>query len=95
MLLLNIFSIKIFLICKFFFQEGSRYNALHIAAKAMNAELCNMILTIVGNPAFVQRLYGSDSDADACEVSRTNTLVTERAVHERSLFEAPFHHTGS
>lgn len=50
-------------------QEGSRYNALHVAAKAMNPQLCDMILTTVGDPAFVNKLYGGDSDDECCKVS--------------------------
>ncbi|XP_041969044.1 ankyrin repeat and LEM domain-containing protein 2 homolog [Aricia agestis] len=48
-------------------QEGARFNALHVAARAMNAEMCNLILTTVGDPSFVQLLYGADTDSEACK----------------------------
>ncbi|KOB72692.1 Uncharacterized protein OBRU01_11933 [Operophtera brumata] len=66
-------------------QEGSRYNALHVAAKAMNAELCDLVLTTVGSASFVQRLYGSDADALACEVIPTTLLLR---VQEGSRYNA-------
>ncbi|XP_063622788.1 ankyrin repeat and LEM domain-containing protein 2 [Cydia splendana] len=58
-------------------QEGSRYNALHVAAKALNAEMCNLVLTTVGNPAFVQTLYGLDADADCCKVRILTTISSQ------------------
>lgn len=45
----------------FHFQEGSRYNALHVAAKSKNAAIADLILQTVGDPAFVRLLYGDDS----------------------------------
>lgn len=60
---------------KHFLQEGSRYNALHVSAKALNAEMCNLILTTVGNPAFVQTLYGLDADAECCKVRILHEMI--------------------
>jgi len=39
---------------------GSRYNALHIAAKKGKPEMCEFILNTVGDPKFMQWHYGED-----------------------------------
>ncbi|XP_072945734.1 ankyrin repeat and LEM domain-containing protein 2 homolog [Epargyreus clarus] len=72
-------------------QEGSRYNALHIAAKALNAEICNLILTTVGNPAFVQTLYGADADAEACK--EFAAILVDRYLNtpDKAMNETPLH----
>ncbi|KAL0879341.1 hypothetical protein ABMA27_003117 [Loxostege sticticalis] len=72
-------------------QEGSRYNALHVAAKAMNAELCNLILTTVGNPCFVQTLYGADADLEACK--EFATILVDRYLNtpDKAMNETPLH----
>ncbi|XP_047027308.1 ankyrin repeat and LEM domain-containing protein 2 homolog isoform X2 [Helicoverpa zea] len=72
-------------------QEGSRYNALHIAAKAMNAEICNLILTTVGNPMFVQTLYGMDADADSCK--EFASILVDRYLNtpDKAINETPLH----
>ncbi|XP_026736272.1 ankyrin repeat and LEM domain-containing protein 2-like [Trichoplusia ni] len=72
-------------------QEGSRYNALHIAAKAMNAEICNLILTTVGNPMFVQTLYGMDADADSCK--EFAGILVDRYLNtpDKAINETPLH----
>ncbi|RZC34547.1 ankyrin repeat and LEM domain-containing protein 2 [Asbolus verrucosus] len=41
-------------------QEGFRYNALHVAAKAKNGILAELILNTISNPKFVKLLYGDD-----------------------------------
>ncbi|KAG6463223.1 hypothetical protein O3G_MSEX013749 [Manduca sexta] len=72
-------------------QEGSRYNALHIAAKSMNAEICNLILTTVGNPAFVQTLYGMDADAESCK--EFASILVDRYLNtpDKAMNETPLH----
>ncbi|XP_013149091.1 PREDICTED: uncharacterized protein LOC106111508 isoform X2 [Papilio polytes] len=72
-------------------QEGSRYNALHVAAKAMNAEICNLLLTTVGNPAFVQTLYGMDADADSCK--EFSAILVDRYLNtpDKAMNETPLH----
>lgn len=72
-------------------QEGSRYNALHVAAKAMNAEICNLILTTVGNPAFVQLLYGMDADAQCCK--EFAAILVDRYLNtpDKAMNETPLH----
>ncbi|CAB3225478.1 unnamed protein product [Arctia plantaginis] len=72
-------------------QEGSRYNALHVAAKAKNAEICNLILTTVGNPTFVQTLYGMDADAESCK--EFAAILVDRYLNtpDKAMNETPLH----
>jgi ankyrin repeat protein len=71
-------------------QEGSRYNALHVAAKARNAEICSLILETVGNVAFIQLLYGDD-DSASCE-DRARILVDLYLnTPDKALNETPLH----
>ncbi|XP_046970697.1 ankyrin repeat and LEM domain-containing protein 2 homolog [Vanessa cardui] len=72
-------------------QEGARYNALHIAAKSMNAEICNLILTTVGNPTFVQTLYGMDADPEACK--EFASILVDRYLNtpDKAMNETPLH----
>ncbi|KAL4706699.1 hypothetical protein ACJJTC_014454 [Scirpophaga incertulas] len=72
-------------------QEGSRYNALHVAAKALNAEICNLILTAVGNPAFVQTLNGGDADPDSCK--EFASILVDRYLNtpDKAMNETPLH----
>ncbi|XP_035442864.2 ankyrin repeat and LEM domain-containing protein 2 [Spodoptera frugiperda] len=72
-------------------QEGSRYNALHIAAKASNAEICNLILTTVGNPMFVQTLYGMDADPESCK--EFASILVDRYLNtpDKAINETPLH----
>ncbi|XP_039747937.1 ankyrin repeat and LEM domain-containing protein 2 homolog [Pararge aegeria] len=72
-------------------QEGSRYNALHVAAKAMNAEVCNLLLTTVGNPAFVQTLSGSDADPEFCK--EFSGILVDRYLNtpDKAMNETPLH----
>ncbi|XP_048481542.1 ankyrin repeat and LEM domain-containing protein 2 homolog isoform X2 [Plutella xylostella] len=72
-------------------QEGSRYNALHVAAKAGNAEICNLILTTVGDPAFVARLYGADADSETCK--EFAAILVDRYLNtpDKAMNETPLH----
>ncbi|KAM3965913.1 LOW QUALITY PROTEIN: ankyrin repeat and LEM domain-containing protein 2 [Aphomia sociella] len=72
-------------------QEGSRYNALHVAAKAMNADICNLILTTVGNPTFVQTLYGMDADPESCK--EFASILVDRYLNtpDKAMNETPLH----
>ncbi|KAI8441070.1 hypothetical protein MSG28_009335 [Choristoneura fumiferana] len=72
-------------------QEGSRYNALHVSAKALNAEMCNLILTTVGNPGFVQTLYGLDADAECCQ--EFAAILVDRYLNtpDKGMNETPLH----
>ncbi|XP_066258044.1 ankyrin repeat and LEM domain-containing protein 2 isoform X3 [Euwallacea similis] len=46
-------------------QEGARLNAIHVAAKIKNADICEYILQTVSNPEFIKKLYGDDSQRNA------------------------------
>ncbi|XP_047121211.1 ankyrin repeat and LEM domain-containing protein 2 isoform X2 [Schistocerca piceifrons] len=71
-------------------QEGSRYNALHIAAKARRDDICEFILDTVGDPAFISRLYGDD-DMISCQ-SRANILLDLYLnMPDKGLNETPLH----
>jgi ankyrin repeat protein len=71
-------------------QEGSRYNALHVAAKARNAEICSLILQTVGNVKFINLLYGDD-DHTSCK-DRADFLVDLYLnTPDKGLNETPLH----
>ncbi|XP_066152674.1 ankyrin repeat and LEM domain-containing protein 2 homolog isoform X2 [Euwallacea fornicatus] len=46
-------------------QEGARLNAIHVAAKMKNADICEYILQTISNPEFIKKLYGDDSQRNA------------------------------
>lgn len=77
------------------FQEGSRYNALHVAAKSKNAAITDLILQTVGDPAFVRLLYGDDS----LSVGTLGTAAERSAVlldlylntPDKGMHETPLH----
>nr|CAD7411914.1 unnamed protein product [Timema cristinae] len=71
-------------------QEGSRYNALHIAAKARNAKMCVAILSIVGDPKFVAHLYGED-DPNNCRDRAEILLDLYLNTPDKGLNETPLH----
>lgn len=73
-------------------QEGSRYNALHVAAKARNAEICSLILRTVGDVAFIQLLYGDD-DADAASCEDRARILVDLYLNtpDKALNETPLH----
>nr|CAD7264626.1 unnamed protein product [Timema shepardi] len=71
-------------------QEGSRYNALHIASKARNARMCVAILSIVGDPKFVAHLYGED-DPNNCRDRAEILLDLYLNTPDKGLNETPLH----
>lgn len=44
-------------------QEGSRYNALHIAARAYVSNICSYILCTISDTSFLGRLYGQNNSS--------------------------------
>lgn len=40
-------------------------NALHVSAKAKNAEIAEYILSTINNPEFIKKLYGDDNQENA------------------------------
>lgn len=45
-------------------QEGFRYNALHVAAKAKNPIMCELILNTISNIKFIKKLYVDDKEPE-------------------------------
>ncbi|XP_069680457.1 ankyrin repeat and LEM domain-containing protein 2 homolog isoform X2 [Periplaneta americana] len=71
-------------------QEGSRYNALHVAAKARNGEICDLVLQTVSNVAFIQLLYGDD-DTAGCQDRARILLDLYLNTPDKALNETPLH----
>lgn len=72
------------------FQEGPRYNALHVAAKAKNVEITELILTTVSNTDFIKLLYGDDNQENA-EARTTILLDLYLNTPNKGLNETPLH----
>ncbi|KAK9891566.1 hypothetical protein WA026_015526 [Henosepilachna vigintioctopunctata] len=71
-------------------QEGSRYNALHIAAKAKNSQMAELILNTISNVEFVKLLYGDDSYENSQD--RTNVFLDLYLnTPDKGLNETPLH----
>ncbi|XP_031339818.1 ankyrin repeat and LEM domain-containing protein 2 isoform X2 [Photinus pyralis] len=71
-------------------QEGSRYNALHVAAKSRNRDMCELILNTVSNTNFIKLLYGDDSHQDANERA-VMLLDLYLNTPDKGLNETPLH----
>ncbi|XP_018573780.1 ankyrin repeat and LEM domain-containing protein 2 [Anoplophora glabripennis] len=71
-------------------QEGPRYNALHVAAKAKNAEITELILTTVSNTDFIKLLYGDDNQQNA-EARTAILLDLYLNTPNKGLNETPLH----
>ncbi|KAJ8919319.1 hypothetical protein NQ315_003903 [Exocentrus adspersus] len=71
-------------------QEGPRYNALHVAAKAKNAEITELILTTVSNIDFIKLLYGDDNQQNA-EARAVILLDLYLNTPNKGLNETPLH----
>ncbi|CAG9823123.1 unnamed protein product [Phaedon cochleariae] len=71
-------------------QEGSRYNALHVAAKSRNAEITELILNTICDTEFVKLLYGDDNQENAED--RTAVLLDLYLnMPNKGLNETPLH----
>ncbi|KAL0111368.1 hypothetical protein PUN28_012929 [Cardiocondyla obscurior] len=71
-------------------QMGSRYNALHIAAKMGMPEMCEFILNTVGDPKFIQWHNGEDeckSYLNPAQIMQDLYLNTP----DKGLNETPLH----
>ena len=73
-------------------QEGSRYNALHVAVKVAKCpDMCELILNTVGNPQFVKLLYG-ETDGTTTYVDRASILQDLYLnTPDKGLNETPLH----
>lgn len=72
------------------FQEGPRYNALHIAAKHNRPLIADFILKTVGNKSFCQQLYGSAGD-NSYLVRPEVMLDLYLNTPDKALNETPLH----
>ena len=71
-------------------QEGSRYNALHVAAKAKNAEITQLILDSITRIDFIGYLY-DENDVESC-LARSKILL-DRYLNtpDKGANETPLH----
>lgn len=71
-------------------KESTRYNALHVAALAKNAAMCELLLDIVGDPTFIQLLLGA-KNAHHC--TETGAVMRDMYLNmpERGRHETPLH----
>ncbi len=76
-------------------QEGSRYNALHVAAKSKNAAMADLILQTVGNPSFLQLLYGDEtvSCGKLSSAAERSTILLDLYLNtpDKGMHETPLH----
>lgn len=73
-----------------YFQEGPRYNAMHVAAKSRNAEIAELVLDTVSNTEFIKLLYGDDNEQNAED--RTSVLLDLYLnTPNKGLNETPLH----
>lgn len=50
-------------------KESVRYNALHVAALSKSGKMCDLLLSTIGKPTYVQMLHGRNNKKVAEEVS--------------------------
>lgn len=55
-------------------QEGSRYNAMHIAVRANQIEMCKLIIRILGDGDFWSLMFPNDSNREA-NILRSKRLL--------------------
>lgn len=76
-------------------QEGSRYNALHVAAKSKNAAMADLILQTVGNPSFLQLLYGDETVpyGKLSSAAERSTILLDLYLNtpDKGMHETPLH----
>ncbi|KAF5283696.1 hypothetical protein FQA39_LY17244 [Lamprigera yunnana] len=71
-------------------QEGFRYNALHVAARAKNSKMCELILNTISNVDFIKLLYGDDKNQDPGERA-VMLLDLYLNMPDKGLNETPLH----
>lgn len=71
-------------------QEGSRYNALHVAARFKQSALCQLVLETIQDPSFMALLYSDDSeDVRFQRIAFLTDLYLNTP--DRGLCETPLH----
>lgn len=71
-------------------KESFRYNALHVAALARNAQMCSLLLETVSDPQFILLMYGKDNQKTAEEVAKI-LLDLYLNMPEKGRNETPLH----
>ena len=71
-------------------QEGFRYNALHVAAKAKNHQIAELLLNTISDVNFYKLLYGDDEHQDPEERVRM-LLDLYLNTPDKGLNETPLH----
>lgn len=71
-------------------QEGSRYNALHVACKSKQLNMVKVILQTIENPEFMAMLYSDDTEATCLQrVDFLTDLYLNTP--DKGLCETPLH----
>ncbi|KAK6637365.1 hypothetical protein RUM44_007781 [Polyplax serrata] len=71
-------------------QEGSRYNALHVAAIAKNAEITRLILDSITRLDFIAYMY-DDNDVDSCYARGKILLDRYLNTPDKGANDTPLH----
>ncbi|XP_041357935.1 ankyrin repeat and LEM domain-containing protein 2-like [Gigantopelta aegis] len=72
--------------------EGQRYNALHTASKANQANMCRRILETILDPEFTKQLYEGSSDSEETQARRVQFLADLYLnMPDRGNGESPLH----
>ncbi|CAF0709539.1 unnamed protein product [Brachionus calyciflorus] len=72
------------------YQEGFRYNALHVCAKENRANFCQLILNLLNSTAFLQKMYRNDTQ-DQSKARSNHLLDLYLNTPEKGLNETPLH----
>ncbi|XP_052077850.1 uncharacterized protein LOC127715730 [Mytilus californianus] len=73
-------------------QEGPRYNALHVAAKSNQPQVCQLILDILEDPSFLDKLYGHTKETECTRTDRMNFVVDLYLnTPDKGCCESPLH----
>ena len=54
--------------------EGSRYNGMHVAAKANQVAICQLIIDVLGDPGFWSLMFQDESDIQANDIRSKRLL---------------------
>ncbi|PIK44362.1 putative ankyrin repeat and LEM domain-containing protein 2 [Apostichopus japonicus] len=71
-------------------QEGPRYNAVHICAQKNLPEMCSLVLDILQDPEFFQRIY-PDEPEQILAKRMTHIVDLYINVRDKGNFETPLH----
>ncbi|RNA15256.1 ankyrin repeat and LEM domain-containing 2, partial [Brachionus plicatilis] len=72
------------------YQEGFRYNALHVCAKEDRAAFCQIILNLLSSHSFLQKMYPNDT-IEQSKARSHHILDLYLNTPEKGLNETPLH----